>query len=315
MNEALTALATALAQLALFVALAPGVNGVIKRIKAILQGRHGPPLLQPYYDLAKFLHKDMAVSEHAGPVFRWTPALYAGALATTTLLVPALWLPAPLAGWGDAITLVGLFALARFALALAGLDTASAFGGIGSSRDVATAALAEPALLLSVIVVAWRTGGTDLSGMSGWLLQSPGAMLAPSQLLAAAALLVAIVAETGRVPADNPDTHLELTMVHEGMLLEYSGRPLAILMWASLVKQLVLFSLLIALFMPVGLAFTPADLPMALAAFLAKLGLLALVVSLIESSSAKLRILKVPELLGAASALAMLALIAEVVVG
>jgi formate hydrogenlyase subunit 4 len=314
-SESISALGSSVAQLVLFVALAPGVNGVIKRLKAIHQGRHGPPLLQPYFDLAKLLRKDTVVSQHAGPVFRWAPALYAGALATTALLVPVLWLPAPLGGWGDAIALVGVFALARFALALASLDTASAFGGMGSSRDVATAALAEPALLLSVIVVAWRTGGTDLSAMSGWLISNGGAALAPSQLLAAAALFIAVIAETGRVPADNPDTHLELTMVHEGMLLEYSGRSLGTLLWASLLKQLVLFSLLIALFVPFGLASTVDAVPLALAVFLVKVALLALFVSLIESSSAKLRILKVPELLGAASALAVLALIAEVVVG
>ena len=315
MNGAIATGALALAQLALLLALAPGLNGLIKRLKARLQGRHGPPLLQPYFDLVKLLRKDAVVSEHASALFRWAPAVYGSALASAALLVPALWLPAPLAGWGDAIALVGLFALARFALALAGLDTGSAFGGMGSSREVAVAALAEPALLLALFAVAWRTGGTDVSGASGWILNHATAAVAPSQLLALGALAIVTIAETGRVPADNPDTHLELTMVHEGMLLEYSGRPLGILVWATLLKQIVLFSLAIALFFPFGSAASPAEIPLALGVFVLKLAVLAGLIALVESSNAKLRILKVPELLGAASALAVLALLAEVVIG
>ena len=315
MTEPLASVALALAQLLLLVALAPGVNGVVKRAKAALQGRHGPPILQPYFDLLKLLRKDEVRSEHATAVYRWAPAVYFAAFAAAALLVPAVWLPAPLAGWGDALAVIGLFALARFALAIAALDTASSFGGIGSSREVAVASLAEPALLLSVFAVAWRTGGTDLTGTTAWILAAGPALFAPSQLLALAALVIAVIAETGRVPADNPDTHLELTMVHEAMLLEYSGRPLGILLWASLLKQTVLFALVIALFVPHGIALTAADVPLALVAFAAKLVALELLMAVIESSSAKLRILKVPELLGTASALAILAIVAEVVVG
>jgi formate hydrogenlyase subunit 4 len=315
MNETLAAVGLSFLQLGLLLALAPGLNGLIKRMKAVLQGRHGPPLLQPYFDLVKLLRKDAVVSEHATAVFRWAPAVYAGCFATAALLVPVLWSRAPLAGWGDAIALVGLFALARFALALAGLDTGSSFGGMGSSREVAVAALAEPALLLVLFAVAWRTGGTDLSGATEYLVSQGVAAVAPSQLMALAALVIVVIAETGRIPADNPDTHLELTMIHEGMLLEYSGRPLGILVWASLLKQIVLFSLVAALFFPFGVAATPSEIPAAVGALLLKLVALAFVMSVVESSSAKLRILRVPELLGAASALAVLALVAEVVVG
>jgi len=315
MNEALASAGLSLLQLGVLVALAPGLNGLIKRMKAVLQGRNGPPVLQPYFDLVKLLRKDAVVSKHATAIFRWAPALYAACYATAALLVPVIWSRAPLAGWGDAIALVGLFALARFAIALAGLDTGSSFGGMGASREVAVATLAEPALLMVLFAVAWRTGGTDLSGASEWFISQAAAAIAPSQLLALAALVIVVVAETGRVPVDNPDTHLELTMIHEGMLLEYSGRPLGILLWATLLKQIVLFALIVALFFPFGLATTTTDVPLALVAFLAKLGVLAIVMSLIESSSAKLRILRVPELLGAASALAILALVAEVVVG
>jgi len=314
MSEILASVGLALAQLGILLVLAPGLNGLIKRMKAVLQGRKGPPLLQPYFDVLKLLRKDSVVSEHASAVFRWAPTLYAACFATAALLVPVFWSRAPLAGWGDAIALVGLFALARFALALAGLDTGSAFGGMGSSREVAVAALAEPALLLVLFAVAWRSGGTDLSTASAYLVSQAVAVVAPSQLLALAALVIVVIAETGRVPADNPDTHLELTMIHEGMLLEYSGRPLGILVWASHLKQIVLFSLITALFFPFGLASAPAEVPIAVGAFLLKLVALAFVMSLVESSSAKLRILRVPELLGAASALAMLALVAEVVI-
>jgi len=315
MSEMLASVGLALAQLGILLVLAPGLNGLIKRMKAALQGRKGPPLLQPYFDVLKLLRKDSVVSEHTTAVFRWAPMVYAACFSTAALIVPVLWSRAPFAGWGDAIVLVGLFALARFALALAGLDTGSAFGGMGSSREVAVAALAEPALLLVLFAVARRSGGTDLSGASEYLVSQAVAAVAPSQLLALAALIIVVIAETGRVPADNPDTHLELTMIHEGMLLEYSGRPLGILVWASHLKQIVLFSLVAALFFPFGIAGALAEIPIALGAFLLKLVALAFVMSLVESSSAKLRILRVPELLGASAALAMLALVAEVVIG
>ncbi len=315
MSEAVTVAVAALVQLALVAALAPGVNGLIKRLKALLQGRHGPPVMQPYFDLLKLLRKDSVVSEHASVITRWAPAVYAAAIGAAALLVPVLWAPSPLGGWGDAIALVGLFALARFALALAGLDTGSAFGGMGSSREVAVAALAEPALLLVLFAVAWRSGGTDLSSASLWIADHPAAAIAPSQLLALVAIVIVILTETGRVPVDNPETHLELTMIHEGMLLEYSGRPLGVLVWATLVKQLTLLTLLVALFLPFGMARNVADLPLALVALAVKLVVLAVVIAVVESASAKLRILKVPELLGAGSALAVLALVAEMVVG
>ena len=313
MNDLLTTVALALAQLVVLLALAPGLGALIKTAKARVQGRTGPPLHQPYADLFKLLRKDTIVSEHTSWVFTWAPAVYAGALATAASLVPVLWMPAPLSGWGDAIAFVGLLALARFALALAALDTGSAFGGMGSSREVAVAALAEPALLLAVFAVALRTGGTDLSAASAWIASHGSAAIAPSQILAALALAIAIIAETGRVPVDNPDTHLELTMIHEGMLLEYSGRTLGILAWATQLKQLTLFALFIALFVPTGIATSPEQLPIALAWLTFKLVVLGLAVVVVESSNAKLRILRLPEFIGTASALAVLALVTELV--
>ena len=313
MSDLATTVPLALAQLAVLLALAPGLSGFIKTAKARVQGRTGPPLVQPYADLFKLLRKDLVVSDHTSWVFSWAPAIYAGALATAALLVPLLWMPAPLSGWGDAITFVGLLALARFALALAALDTGSAFGGMGASREVAVAALAEPALLLGLFAVALRTGGTDLSAMSAWVAAHGSAAIAPGQILAGLALAVAVITETGRVPVDNPDTHLELTMIHEGMLLEYSGRALGILTWATHLKQLMLFALLIALFAPTGIATSPEQLPVALAGLALKLVVLGTAVAVFESVNSKLRILKLPEFIGTASALATLALITELV--
>jgi len=312
-NDGIATVLLALAQLVVLLALAPGLSALIKTAKARVQGRTGPALGQPYADLFKLLRKDMVVSEHASWVFTWAPAIYAGALGAAALLVPVLWMPAPLSGWGDALAFVGLLALARFALALAALDAGSAFGGMGSSREVAVAALVEPALLLGLFAVALRTGGTDLSAMSAWIASHGSAAIAPSQILAALALAVAVIAETGRVPVDNPDTHLELTMIHEGMLLEYSGRSLGILSWATQVKQITLFALLLALLVPTGIATSPEQLPLALAGFLFKLLGLGLAVVFIESANAKLRILRLPEFLGTASVLAILALVTELV--
>jgi len=312
-SDLATTVPLALAQLAVLLALAPGLSGFIKTAKARVQGRTGPPLVQPYADLFKLLRKDLVVSDHTSWVFSWAPAIYAGALATAALLVPLLWMPAPLSGWGDAITFVGLLALARFALALAALDTGSAFGGMGASREVAVAALAEPALLLGLFAVALRTGGTDLSAMSAWVAAHGSAAIAPGQILAGLALAGAVITETGRVPVDNPDTHLELTMIHEGMLLEYSGRALGILTWATHLKQLMLFALLIALFAPTGIATSPEQLPVALAGLALKLVVLGTAVAVFESVNSKLRILKLPEFIGTASALATLALITELV--
>ncbi|MGH2793241.1 MAG: respiratory chain complex I subunit 1 family protein [Actinomycetota bacterium] len=303
--------ALAFVHLALLAALAPALSGVIKTAKARLQGRGGPPPLQPYFDLWKLLRKDTIVPAPASIVFRAAPGVYASTVAAAALIVPFLWLPAPLAPWADALVLVGLFALGRFALALAGLDTGSSFGGMGSSREVAVASLVEPALLLAIFAVGVASGGTDVSATSAWLLDDPARSISIGQLLAFAALAVVVVAETGRVPVDNPDTHLELTMIHEGMVLEYAGRDLGIIQWATQLKQITLIALLIAIFVPAGIG---AVLPIAILAVGAKLGVAAIALALIESTNAKLRILRLPELLGATAALAALAVAAAVVI-
>jgi formate hydrogenlyase subunit 4 len=227
------------------------------------------------------------------------------------LMVPMVTVRAPLSSFGGVLAVVGLLALGRFFLALGGLDTASPFGGMGSSREMAIAAIAEPAMMLAVFTVAIRVGSTDLSrivaasqGM-GWRL------LDPSHALALAAMFIVLLADTGRLPVDNPATHLELTMIHEAMLLEYSGRYLAFIEWGAAVRQLVLIALLANVFVPVGLAAdgSPLAVGVGTLVFGSKVVVLAGAVVLVETTNAKLRLFRVPDLLSAAFTLATLALV------
>ncbi|MCC6177840.1 MAG: NADH-quinone oxidoreductase subunit H [Chloroflexi bacterium] len=291
--------------------VAPLLNGLIKSVKAALQNRRGPSILQPAFDIVKYLGRESVVSEHASWIFHAVPYVSFGAYLTAAALVPTILVRPPLAAFGDVVVVVGLLALARFALALAALDTASNFGGMGTSRELAFAALVEPALLLGLFAVALPAGSTALAAIAG--TAHPSASL----LLAFGALFVVAIAETGRIPIDNPDTHLELTMAHEGMLLEYSGRPLGLLIWGAQVKQAVVLSLLAALFAPLGLASeaAPAALAVGLGLWLAKLSLFGVLLALVETSLPKLRVFRIPDLLGAASLLAMLAVIARYTVG
>jgi formate hydrogenlyase subunit 4 len=298
-------------QLALVILLAPLVQGGIKGIKARCQNRRGPGLLQPAHDIVKLLRRESVASEHASWIFHAAPYVYVGAYLAAAALVPTFFVHPPLEAVGDALVVVGLFALARFALALAALDTASNFGGMGMCRELAFAALAEPALLLAVFALAIPVGSTALVDLA------EGQRLGASLLLAFGALFVVTIAETGRIPIDNPDTHLELTMAHEGMVLEYSGRPLGLIFWGAQIKQLVVLSLVAALTMPWGIAheLAPAWLLIGLLAYVLKVAGLGLALALVESSLPKLRVFRIPDLLGAASLLAMLAVVALFVMG
>jgi len=300
-----------LLQTVLLLLLAPLFSGLIKNWKAKLQNRRGPRFWQPYFDLLKFLRKDIVISEHASWIFSVTPYLLFSTALSAGLLVPMVTARAPMSLFGGALALVGLMALGRFFLALAGLDPASAFGGMGSSREMTIAAIAEPAMMLAIFTVAITAGSTNLS-LIAMASQGPGwNFLDPSHVLAFAAMFIVLLAETGRIPVDNPATHLELTMIHEAMLLEYSGRYLALIEWAASIKQLVLMALLANIFFPVGL---PADATAAavgwgLLFFVAKLVVLAGAVVLVETTNAKLRLFRVPDLLSAAFILATLALV------
>ncbi len=301
-----------LLQILLLLLLAPLLSGCIKNWKARLQNRRGPRPWQVYLDIAKFLRKDMVISEHASWVFSFAPYVVFLSALLTGLMVPMVLIPAPLSLFGGVLAVVGLLALGRFFLALGGLDPGSAFGGMGSSREMTVSAMAEPALMLAVFTVAISAGSTDLSQMA---LSTQGAiwkLLNPAHVLAFAALFVVLLAETGRIPVDNPATHLELTMIHEAMLLEYSGRYLALMEWGASLKQLVLMTLLVNVFFPVGLApaaAAPAALGLAALAYLAKILAVAGIVVVVETVNAKLRLFRVPDLLSAAFVLAGLALL------
>lgn len=308
-HDVLVAAAGSVLQSAGMLAAAPLLKTLIKKMKARLQHRQGPPLLQGYYDLAKLLRKEPVRSTTASWVYAAGPRVYFGAVLAATTLVPVIAAAAPLEAAGGILLLVGTLALGRFALATAALDTGSPFGGMGASRDMSIAALAEPALMLGLFTSALAAGSLNLGELVRTVL-AQGATFHPSDLLAFAGLFMVVIAETGRIPVDNPATHLELTMIHEAMVLEYAGPDLAIVEWASAVKELLYLTLLVDLFLPLGMATgaAPGALLVALAAWAGKVMLLAAAVTLIESTNAKLRLFRVPELMSISLGLAFLAL-------
>ena len=299
-----------LVQAALTLLVAPLLLGITKRVKARLQYRRGPSVFQPYHDLAKWWSKESVESDASGPLTAAAPAIVLAAVFVATLLVPMVGARPPLDGWGDLLVVVGLMALGRFVLALSALDAGSAFGGMGSSREVAIATLVEPALLLALAGAALAAGSTDLGEIATLGAASGISWYTPALLLAAAAFAILAVAETGHMPVDNPDTHLELTMIHEGMLLEASGPRLAIFMYAAQLKLVLVAGLFAAAFLPVGVAtsLTPFALLIAVCAALAKLIGGAIILGVLDASLAKLRILALPGLLAIASIVAVIGL-------
>ena len=300
-----------IAQIAVLLFLSPFITGFGRTLKARLQTRRGPQVWQPYRDLYKLARKGMVIPETASWIFSATPFVLFSMTLLAGLLIPAISAEAPLSLFGGVLAVVYLLALGRFFLALAGLDTGSSFGGLGSSREMTISAIAEPALMLAVFTVAIGAGSTNLSLVAQAALGQSWRFLAPQQMLAFAALFIVLIAETGRIPVDNPATHLELTMIHEAMILEYSGPYLALIEWSAAMKQLVLMTLLVNVFFPWGLSagWSPLGLILSSIVFVAKLLALAVVVALVETANAKLRLFRVPELLAAAFVLSALALI------
>lgn len=309
MPEILLAFVGALFQAAGLLAAAPILRGAIKKMKAAMQTRQGPPLLQGYYDLAKLLRKETLRSETASWVYVAGPRVYFAAAVAATTLVPVLVAAAPLEHAGGILGLVGILALGRFALAAAALDTGSPFGGMGSSREMTIAALAEPALMLGLFTSALAAGSLDLGTIVREGLD-PGVLFRPSDILALSGLFVVLIAETGRIPVDNPATHLELTMIHEAMVLEYAGQDLALVEWASALKELLYITLLIDLFIPAGIASAIAPVPLLIAAgaWTIKVFVFAVVITLVETTNAKLRLFRVPELVAVSLGLGFIAL-------
>lgn len=287
----------------------PLLVGVIRKMKARLQGRRGASVFQPYADLRKLFLKEMVISDNTSWIFRFTPYLLAATMLLAALIVPVLTTGAALGFMGNIIALMYLFLLGTFFLALAGLDAGSAFGGMGSSRDVALAALAEPTVLIAIFGIALRAGTTSLDGIITRFAAEPLLMLNAGHLLAFVAFFIVALAETGRLPVDNPATHLELTMIHEAMILEYSGPLLALVEWAAAMKLFLFLTLLSNLFFPWGIALTntPAALLMAFWALAVKLLFFAGAIALVETSVAKLRLFRVPELLAGSFTVALLA--------
>jgi len=291
-------------------AVAPLFAGWVKMLKCWSQGRTSPGLLQPARDLHKLFAKDVLLAENASWVFRFVPYLVFGVALLAGGVIPSLSVDLPLAPTADVIVIVGLFAIARFFTALAGLDIGTAFGGMGSSREMTIASLAEPAMLMAIFTISLGSGTTSLAQMVR-SIQSGQVLLRPSFAFAILAFVLIALAETGRIPVDNPATHLELTMIHEAMILEYSGRHLALIEWAGMMR-LSLFSYLgIAAFFPWGIAVSRdmRALGLAFAALLLKLAAIGVGVVLIETGLAKMRIFRLTEFLGTAFLMATLGML------
>ena len=280
--------------------VAPALPGIATRTKSLLTGRRGAPVLQLYSDLAKLARKGVVYSRTTTLVFRIAPVVLAAAVLVAAFLLP-LDGRAPIFGFtGDLVAFAGLLALGRFALVLAGLDTGSSFEGMGASREVTVAAFAEPALLLSFTVLVLVTGSLSLGGMLGTPLAMAWPTAAPSLVLAGASLFMLLLAENGRVPIDDPATHLELTMIHEVIILDHSGPDLALILYASAVKFALFGVLVVSILVPRG----RYDPWVAGVILLVGLALIAVVVGVIESVMARLRMDRIPQFLVAAAALA-----------
>jgi len=296
------------AQMALVLALAPLLTGVVRFVRARLMGRRGPSPIQPYRDLLRLLRKEAVLAENASWLFRAAPYLVFALIWVAAALVPTFATGLIFNWTADVIAIVALLGSARFFLALAGMDVGTSFGGIGSSREMMIASLAEPAMLMIVFSVALLAGSTQLSTIAAFM-EGPDVGLRVTLGLALVALVIVALAENARIPVDNPATHLELTMVHEAMVLEYSGRHLAMIEAAAFLKLLLYVSLLAAIFVPFGLspgAAGPVAHATAAAAYLGKLLLGGVLLACFETAIAKMRVFRVPEFLGVALMLGLL---------
>ena len=304
-------------QMLLVLLLAPLLTGFVRKMKARLLRRRGPPLLQPYRDLVRLMRKDVVLAANASWLFRAIPYIIFAGTWVAASLVPTFGSGLMFSWSADLIAIIALLGSARFFLALAGMDVGTAFGGIGSSREVMIASLAEPAILITVFAVAMIAGSTQLSTIAEFM-GSSAVGLRVSLGMALIALTIVAIAENGRIPVDNPATHLELTMVHEAMVLEYSGRHLALIDLSSQLKLLLYLSLIACIFMPWGAAAPEARidaLTIGAVAYIVKLAACGLALAVFETSIAKMRVFRIPEFLGAALMLALLATLLRFVSG
>ena len=299
------------AQMLLVLLLAPLFTGFVRKAKARLLRRRGPPLIQPYRDLIRLTRKDVVLAQNASWLFRVVPYLVFAATWVAASLVPTFRIGLLFSWSADLIAIIALLGSARFFLALAGLDVGTSFGGIGSSREVMIASLAEPAMIMIVFTLALVAGSTQLSTIAAFM-SSSNVGLRASLALALIALMMIAIAENSRIPIDNPATHLELTMVHEAMVLEYSGRHLALIELAASLKLILYVSLIDCLFAPWAIESSdaaPPALAVGIAAYIGKLTVGGFLLALFETSIAKMRVFRVPEFLGAALMLGLLAML------
>ncbi|MBI5739598.1 MAG: NADH-quinone oxidoreductase subunit H [Nitrospirae bacterium] len=297
-------------QIAILLGVAPAFTGWVRMLKCWSQGRTSAGIFQPYRDLLKLFSKDVLLADNASWIFRFTPYLVFGTAVLAGGVIPMLSLDLPIASTADVIVLVALFAIARFFTALAGMDIGTAFGGMGSSREMTIASLAEPAMLMAIFTVSLASKSTSLSQMVH-VIYSGQIVLRPSIAFSLFAFVLIALAETGRIPVDNPATHLELTMIHEAMILEYSGRHLALIEWAGMMKLFLFVMLGVAAFAPWGIA-ESGDLVTISAAFIfmiLKLVIVGIVLVMIETGLAKMRIFRLTEFLGSAFLLATLGML------
>jgi len=298
-------------QMSIVLFVAPLFMGIIRKIKARLLRHRGASVLQPYYDIFRLLRKDVLMAENASWIYRVAPYIVFAAIWVAAALVPTFATGLMFSWATDFLAIIALLGTARFALALAGMDVGTSFGGIGSSREMMISSLAEPAMLMIIFTVALLAGTTQLSLIAGYVSDNPVGLRA-SLALAFIALIIVTLAENARIPVDNPTTHLELTMVHEAMILEYSGRHLALIEWAASIKLLLYLSLFGCIFLPFGMASTPASAgqyAIGIILYLAKLLLSGLFLAIGETAVAKMRVFRVAEFLGAALILGLLATI------
>jgi formate hydrogenlyase subunit 4 len=296
------------AQMALVLILAPLLTGFVRKVKARLLRRQGPLVIQPYRDLIRLLRKEVVLAESASWLFRAAPYMIFATTWVAAALVPTFAVGLLFSWSADLIAIIALLGSARFLLALAGLDVGTSFGGIGSSREVMIASLAEPAMIMIVFTLALLAGTTQLSWVAAFMLEA-NVGLRVSLGLALVALIMVAIAENARIPVDNPATHLELTMVHEAMVLEYSGRHLAMIEAAAMLKLLLYVALLACVFLPWGIASSGAGVrayAIGAAAFVAKLAAGGILLAIFETSIAKMRVFRVPQFLGAALMLGLL---------
>lgn len=296
-------------QMVTVVLLAPLLTGFIRKVKARLLRRQGPSVIQPYRDILRLLRKEVVLAENASWLFRVTPYVIFAVTWVAAAIIPTFATGLMFSWTADLIAIIALLGSGRFFLALAGMDVGTSFGGIGSSREVMIATLAEPAMLLIIFTLALVAGSTQLSTIATFMT-SPQVGLRVSLGIALIALIMVAIAENARIPVDNPATHLELTMVHEAMVLEYSGRHLAMIELAASLKLLLYISLIACIFVPWKLAILgggPAAYLVGLLAYLAKLAVGGTLLALFETATAKMRIFRVPEFLGAALMLGLLA--------